>query len=225
MKIWHISDTHTYHELLVVPEGIDMVIFSGDCSTSKELHINEAETWRFIDWYKDLPIKYKIFVAGNHDFSIEKNLITKQDFNDHEIIYLENGYTIIEDLKIWGSPITPVFNMGSFIKRRNEMDSLWSLLPDDIDILITHGPPKGVLDLSVNRAGILEYCGCEALKSYILNRIKPKYHFFGHIHNYLDIINAGTMTLSGYDTIFSNGTVVCDRKFGKLISNGNIFKL
>jgi len=48
---------------------------------------------------------------------------------------------------------------------------------------------------------------------------------FGHIHNCNDIINAGTRTIPGLDTIFSNGSVVTDGKFGKLSSNGNIFEI
>jgi len=48
---------------------------------------------------------------------------------------------------------------------------------------------------------------------------------FGHIHNNEDIVNAGIRKVYGLDTIFSNGSVVTDRKFGKLTSNGNIFEL
>ncbi len=112
MKIFHFSDSHTYHGLLTIPEGIDMIIFSGDCSNPRDPYPNKLEVENFIYWYSKLPIKHKIFVAGNHDVSIERNLITKMDFQSNGIIYLENDYTEIEGFKIWGSPITPTFGVG-----------------------------------------------------------------------------------------------------------------
>ena len=86
-------------------------------------------------------------------------------------------------------------------------------------------PPKGILDLSYDRSHRLERCGCSALRNHILNRIKPRLCLFGHIHNRHDIINAGTLKLSDYDTVFSNGSVVTDGKFGRLSSNGNILEI
>ena len=121
MKIWHISDTHTYHNLLEIPTGIDMVIFSGDCSNPKDPYTNEVEVRGFIDWYRKLKIPIKIFVAGNHDTSIEKKLVTSEDFSRCGIIYLENGDIIIDGIKIFGSPYTPTFGYGwAFNKDRHK---------------------------------------------------------------------------------------------------------
>jgi Icc-related predicted phosphoesterase len=225
MKIWHIGDTHTYHKLLEIPEGIDMVIFSGDCSNPRSPYNNEPEVRDFIHWFKTLPIKYKIFVAGNHDSSIESKLVTKEDFEAYNIIYLENEDITIEGLKIWGSPHTPTFGNWCFMKQRSKLDKVWKSIPDDTDIVVVHGPPKGILDLAYSRNHELEFCGCSALKKRILNMPNLKLVCFGHIHNNDDIINAGTVKLSRQDTIFSNGSVVTDRKFGTLSSNGNIFEL
>ena len=83
MRIWHISDTHTFHNLLTIPQGIDIVIHSGDCSNPRDPYTNEPEVRDFIHWFKSLPIQHKIYVAGNHDTSIEKKLITKKDFQDY----------------------------------------------------------------------------------------------------------------------------------------------
>lgn len=224
-KIWHISDTHTYHELLTVPENIDIVIFSGDCSNPRDPYNNEPEVRNFIQWFKSLPIKHKIFVAGNHDSSIEKGLIKKTDFSGYNIHYLENDYIDIEGIKIFGSPFTPTFGNWSFMKSRDKLDKLWSKVDSDVDIFIVHGPPKTILDLSYSQDHKLKYCGCNALKKHILNRIKPKLCLFGHIHNNKDIINAGVLKLSNYNTIFSNGSVVTDGKFGQLSSNGNILEI
>lgn len=225
MRIWHISDTHTFHNLLTIPNDIDMVIFSGDCSNPQNPYQNEPEVRAFIDWFSKLPIQHKIFVAGNHDTSIEKGLVTKEDFTSNNIFYLENDFIEIEGLKIWGSPNTPTFGQWAFMKSRDTIDRLWQQIDDNVDILIVHGPPKGMLDQSYSREGVYERCGCNALKKHVLYRIKPKLMCFGHIHNHEDIINAGTLQLSDYNTIFSNGSVVTDGKFGKLSSNGNIIEL
>ena len=225
MKIWHISDTHDYHDLLKIPDGIDMVIHSGDCSNPRDPYNNEPEVREFIDWFKGLPIKHKVYVAGNNDTSIEKRLVTKQDFTDYNIIYLENEYIEIEGLKLFGSPHTPEFNSWAFMKSREKLERFWrNAIHAPADIIITHGPPKGILDKSYHKSGRMETCGDRSLFNRVLE-LKPAYMCFGHIHNCEDIINAGMLKLSAYDTWFSNGSVVTDGKFGKLTSNGNIFEL
>ncbi len=225
MKIYHFSDTHTFHGLLTIPENIDIMIFSGDASNPRDPYLNKIELENFITWYSTIPVKYKIFVAGNHDTSIEKNLIKKSDFESNGIIYLENDYIEIEGLKIWGSPITPTFGDGwAFNKNRSKLHDVWKHIPDDTDIIVVHGPPKGILDSSYNRKNEMEFCGCESLRKRI-HQIKPKLVLFGHIHNCEDIINSGTRTIPFLDTIFSNGTVVTDGKFGRVSSDGNIFDI
>ena len=226
MKIWHFGDTHGYHKFLKVPKDIDMVIFSGDSSNNKNPYINVYELIDFIYWYNELDIPYKVFVAGNHETSIERGLITKEYFEQFGIIYLENDFVTIEGLKVYGSPVTPSFGDWAFMKSRHKLDEFWkNSIPDDVDVLVVHGPPKGFLDLSYNRENELEFCGCKSLRNHVLNRIKPKLCLFGHIHNNDDVLNQGTMTISGLDTIFSNGSVVTDRKFGTLSSHGNVFEL
>lgn len=225
MKIWHISDTHTYHDLLKIPEGIDIVIHSGDCSNPRYPYNNEPEVRGFIDWYKKLPIKHKVYVAGNHDTSIEKRLVIKKDFEDAGITYLENEYVTIENIKIFGSPYTPQFGNWAFMKDRVKLDRFWrNVMNEHCDIVVVHGPPKGVLDKSYDRNHNMEACGDKSLLNRVLE-IEPSYMCFGHIHNCADIVNAGTFKFSNYKTIFSNGSIVTDGKFGKLSSNGNIFSI
>jgi Icc-related predicted phosphoesterase len=224
-KIWHISDTHTYHDLLQIPEGIDMVIHSGDCSNPRDSVVSKMEILAFIDWFAALPIKHKVFVAGNHDVAIERSLITRYHFIGKDIVYLENESITIDGINIWGSPFTPSFGEGwAFNKKRDKLHNVWATIPDDTNIVITHGPPMGILDLSYSRENILEFCGCNALKKRML-QLQPELCLFGHIHNCQDIINAGTTKLSAYETIYSNGSVVTDGKFGKLSSNGNILEI
>lgn len=223
MKIWHISDTHAHHHMLTIPDNIDMVIHSGDFTNYYDIYKNQVEAKDFLDWYGNLPIKYKVLICGNHDAVGERAidyLIEKCDyFNIH---YLHHTYTEIEDIKIFGSPYTPTFGDWYFNKNRNKLDKYWSKVDEDVDIFICHGPPKGILDLSYDYTHKLKYCGDKALFNHITQRIKPKFMLFGHIHNNKDIINAGILKPSAYDTIFSNGSVVTDGKFGSLSSNGNI---
>ena len=225
MNIWHISDTHGYHDLLRIPHDVDMIIHSGDCSNHRDPYNNEPEVRKFIDWYKELPIKYKIYVAGNHDTSIEKRLVVKQDFEDNDIIYLENESIVIEGIKIFGSPHTPQFGNWAFMKERTKLERFWRLaIEEDVDIIVTHGPPKGILDKSYDQRNNMEACGDKSLLNRILE-VQPAYSLFGPIHNTKDIVNAGMQKLSICDTFFSNGSVVTDGRFGKLSSNGNIFEL
>lgn len=225
MKIWHISDTHTYHWLLDIPKDIDMVIFSGDCSNPREYILNRDEVLNFLVWFGNLPIKYKVYVAGNHDTSIEKRYINKFDFTDKGIIYLENESVEIEGIKIWGSPITPEFGVGwAWNRKREKIHKYWDLIPEDSDIVISHGPPFGILDATYDRSNNYDLCGCRNLMKRI-TKVNPKLCLFGHIHNFKDIQNQGTRTVTGLRTIFSNGSVVEDRKFGLLSSNGNILEI
>jgi Icc-related predicted phosphoesterase len=202
-----------------------MVIFSGDCSNPRNPYNNEPEVRNFIDWFSNLPIKHKVFVAGNHDSSIEKGLVTKADFDGECIYYLENTHITIEGIKIFGSPYTPQFGNWSFMKERHKLDRMWDkAIDDDSDIIVVHGPPKGILDLSYDRVNKLENCGDKSLWNKV-QVVKPKLMLSGHIHDNKDIINSGTRTVRGLDTIFSNGSVVTDGKFGRLSSNGNILDI
>lgn len=229
MKIWHFSDSHTYHGLLKVPE-CDVAIFSGDCSNPRDKYANEQEVLNFLCWFgMEVKATHKIFVAGNHDTSIEAKFVGLDKFNEYGIVYLENESCIIkhgfEEYNVWGSPVTPSFGVGwSFNKKRDKLYDLWQTIPVNTDIVISHGPPKGILDLSFDPSGKLEFCGCEALRKRILV-IKPKLVCFGHIHSMDGIDNQGYMKLANNDTIYSNGSVVKDGKFGKISSHGNIFEI
>lgn len=226
MKIWHISDTHGYHHLLEVPQNIDVVVFSGDCANVRDPYLNENEVRRFLEWFSELPIRHKVMIAGNHDTSLEKRLITKkQIINDYGITYLENDFVVIDGKVFYGSPYTPTFGDWAFMRARDKINKVWTGIPDDTDILITHGPGKGILDLSDNYTNDLHLCGDGALLKRILKLSNLKLHMFGHIHNFKDYTNAGVLKLSKSETLFSNGSVVTDGRFGTLSSNGNILEV
>lgn len=229
MNLLHISDTHGFHEMFPMKrfEGIDVVVHSGDCSNYRDPYRNEPEVRAFIAWYRDVPVKHKIYVAGNHDTSIERRMITPADFAEAGIIYLENAATIINGIKFWGSPHTPQFGDWAFMKSRQTINRVWDAIPNDTDVLIIHGPPKGVRDLSFDRHGNLEYCGCGALmKKCFRMKDQLKLVLFGHIHDMDDVNNQGVSHYSKTPTVFSNATCVDDGKFDKgLTSFGNIFEI
>ena len=224
MKIWHISDTHTYQDQLIIPEGIDLVIHSGDATSWRDPYRNEPEMWKFLEWFASLEILNKIFVAGNHDTSIESGLIRADRIKDYGITYLFNETVEIDGYKIWGSPYTPTFGDWAFMKARNKIHKVWEQIPDDTDIVVTHGPPKGILDITNRRDNLQEQCGDSALLKRIL-AIEPSLVCFGHIHNTKDVYNAGTKQIHGLDTIFSNGSCATDNKWGAATSHGNIIEI
>ncbi len=181
MKIVCLSDTHNCNEQISVPDG-DILIHSGDAT----IRGTESEVEEFLTWFSKLPHKHKIFVAGNHDWLYENNnrfarLLTA-NFN---IKYLQDSSTEIEGLKIYGSPWQPRFFDWAFnLMRGAELAEKWKLIPNDIDILITHGPPNGILD-EVQRKYFVENTGCEELRKRVEEIAafgKLKLHVFGHIH-------------------------------------------
>jgi Icc-related predicted phosphoesterase len=176
MKIVCISDTHNCNELIDVPEG-DVLIHAGDATTVG----NVEQITAFNNWFSNLPHKYKIFVAGNHDWLFETDNRFARTLLSDSIIYLQDSSVEIEGLKIYGSPWQPRFYDWAFnLNRGAELAAKWKLIPADTDILITHGPPHGILD-EVERQFWTENTGCEELRKRV-EIVKPKLHVFGHIH-------------------------------------------
>lgn len=196
MKITFISDTHNKHKLFSFPGG-DMIIHAGDLSSVGYLH----ELKRFFKWFSDVDYKYKVFIAGNHDWGFQRNQTeVKEILEDYpDIIYLEDNSVTIEGIKIYGTPWQPRFMNWAFNLARNsgELKDKWDKIPEDTDILITHCPPHGKLDIVI---GTDAHLGCNLLTERIKD-IKPKIHVFGHIHSGNGYIYDG-------DTHFINASIV-----------------
>lgn len=170
MKIVCISDTHGLHNQVKVPDG-DLLIHAGDLTNSGAY--KEAIT--ALNWISTLPHKYKVVIAGNHDFCFEKGSMPIPD----GVTYLENSGVEIEGFKIWGSPITPWFHDWAFNRHRGEeIKKYWDMIPDDTDILVTHGPSKGILDKNMEDQNV----GCEDLGVRLSQLEFCLLHVFGHIH-------------------------------------------
>lgn len=209
MKAWTISDTHNKHASLQIPKDVEMVIFTGDMSIIKDPGENMKEVLDFLEWFSKLPIKHKICIAGNHDTSIEHKLVIRQNM-PLGITYLEHESVIIDNIKIFGSPYTPEFGKNwAFNVKKEDISEKWADIPNDTTILITHGPPKGILDLTKFGKEYAQ-CGCPSLLEKVLE-IQPHYHIFGHVHSELECPNAAMLLIQKCKTVFINATV-CDFK-------------
>jgi Icc-related predicted phosphoesterase len=177
MRIVCLSDTHNCNEQISVPAG-DLLIHAGDAT----IHGTDQEIEEFLIWFSSLPHKYKIFVAGNHDWLFENNnRLARLMTANYNIKYLQDSVFMLNGIKIYGSPWQPRFFEWAFnLNRGAELAEKWKLIPADTDILITHGPPHGILD-EVPREYGTENTGCEELRKRI-REIRPKLHIFGHIH-------------------------------------------
>ena len=204
MKIACISDTHGRHNKLQIPE-CDMLLCSGDVSGRGY----EWEIEKFLSWFDALPIKHKVFIAGNHDFYMQQDSTAFRQMlsNYSSVIYLEDSSVTIDGLKIYGSPWQPWFYDWAFNFEPNDylqaIDK-WAEIPLDTNILLTHGPPYEILDRVANKGINASYnVGC----MYLMDRIRElknlKLHVFGHIHeaagyqliNNVHYVNAASCTL------------------------------
>ena len=175
-RIVCLSDTHNCHEQIAVPDG-DILIHAGDATIRGTIE----EIVFFNEWFANLPHPHKILVAGNHDWLFETSNHLARTLLDSSIHYLQDSAVEIENLKIYGSPWQPRFFDWAFnLMRGTELAKKWKLIPNDIDVLITHGPPHGILDEVINKYST-ENTGCEELRQRV-EAIRPKLHVFGHIH-------------------------------------------
>lgn len=186
-----LSDTHALHRDLDVPDA-DILIHAGDFTMFSRS--NQAIV-DFDAWLGELPHRHKLVVPGNHEFFLEKYESPMHVLRNARI--LVNKKIEIDGLRFWGSPVTPLgngaFGMASPIERRN----LYRQIPDGTDVLITHGPPYGILD---SAPGSDHHAGCEELFEAV-KRVRPKLHIFGHIH-------PGYGTLSDGMTTFVNASLM-----------------
>ena len=203
MRITVISDTHGKHnEITKDLPGGDLLLCSGDISGRGY----QEEIKNFVKWFEDQDYEEKIFIAGNHDFGFQDSYQKTMDLiGDYDVEYLQDNLVLYypeqelydlevnysDYIKIYGSPWQPEFCNWAFNLPRNgdRLKEKWNNISPDTDILLTHGPSWGNLDIVKGRK---ENLGCELLQARI-NRIKPKIHICGHIH-------------SGYGYKFENGT-------------------
>ncbi|XP_074182611.1 metallophosphoesterase domain-containing protein 1 isoform X2 [Rhinolophus sinicus] len=161
-----------------------------------------------------LPYEYKIVIAGNHELTFDQEFMAdliKQDFyyfpsvsklkpENYEnvqslltnCIYLQDSEVTVRGFRIYGSPWQPWFyGWGFNLPRGQALLEKWNLIPEGVDILITHGPPLGFLDWVPKK---MQRVGCVELLNTVQRRVQPRLHVFGHIHEGYGVMADGTTT-------------------------------
>jgi len=176
MRIVLIADTHNHVPEL--PDG-DILVHAGD-ATSKG---TREEVEQFDAWLGTLSFKHILFTPGNHDFWFEKyGNIWRDPPTLKNATILINEEVVIDGISFWASPYTLTLGAWAFMKSDEKLAEIWCCIPDKVDVLITHGPPRSILDLSIiGEQGINKNAGSQSLLDRI-RIVKPKVHVFGHIH-------------------------------------------
>ncbi len=190
IRIVAISDTHGKHDQIKLPAG-DILIHAGDMTMSG----TAAQVKSFGEWFSaQTQFKHRVAICGNHDFAFENPwLMAQAQKSLGDVIYLESNEATVMGLRIWGSPVSPFFHDWAWNRYRGEQIAAeWAKIPEGIDILVTHGPPMGILD-KTSRG---ELVGCQDLLDRI-QTIRPRLHIFGHIHEaYGQIVQNGTQFIN-----------------------------
>lgn len=202
MKIAHISDTHGCHRRLGNLPDADVLVHSGDFTMNGA----ESEALDFLEWFCDLSYSHKIFICGNHDECLYDADISGLDENVH---YLRNSGILIEGVRFYG---VPMFMNDCITTRQNRN---YAEIPADTDVLITHTPAYGILDLDDGIGGEFINYGSEELLDR-LSSLSPRVHLFGHIHRQHGILERGGI-------IYSNGAIM-NEDYSKL-NTPNIIEL
>ena len=210
VKFTFISDSHGKHKLLTekLTYG-NFLIHSGDITNNGK----EREVRDFLKWFNGLHnYDFKIFIAGNHDFLFEQQPEKAREIVSEykNVIYLEDEEIELWDFKFYGTPWQPYFHNWAFNLKRMSMElkNKYEAIPDDVNILLTHSPPKGILDRTMNT---YSQEGSDLLLENVL-RVKPMIHTFGHIHegygeknlHGIQFLNSSNMT---YDQFLENDPI------------------
>lgn len=182
IRIVCISDTHSRHEMMKhkLTFKADILIHAGDFT----MYGDDNEIKKFNSYLGTLTdIKHKVVIAGNHEASLDEKFENEDNIKKRRtlmtnFIYLQDSSVELFGLKIYGSPWQPRHAGNGFQANRTSLDEIWKQIPDDTDILVTHGPPKGFGDKCRDSRRV----GCQQLYKHVSLRVKPKYHIFGHIH-------------------------------------------
>lgn len=177
MKLVCIGDTHEQEEGVVLPEG-DVLIHAGDITYRGAI----PPLVKFARWLKEQPFKHKIVISGNHDFCFQNNNhnVAVNIIKEAGAIYLQDSGVEIDGIKFWGSPWQPWFHNFAFNLMRGKLIAAkWDLIPEDTNVLITHGPVLNILDEVPGG----ERVGCADLSKRINDLKELRAHICGHIHH------------------------------------------
>ncbi|XP_076470642.1 UPF0046 protein K07C11.7-like [Babylonia areolata] len=252
VRIVHTSDTHLEHDRLrnsaaaagnpevVLPDG-EILVHTGDFNRYRanccvrSLH-HEDLLHEINSFFERFPHQLKVFVAGNHDSCLQALSMEEVQRHLPSCVYLCDSSTEYEGIKIYGSPYTAsrfLTTATGFTEPWRRLKRHWAAIPEDTDVLVTHMPPLGILDLASEKLPVKcpalfrlktaclppgtcrtcgfvhagrEHWGCPVLRETVLTRVKPKLHLFGHVHESYG-------TLQRDNTVFSNGAFLLKRKY------------
>lgn len=186
MRIAIVSDTHNRHrafrDYLAIPPA-DVLIHAGDATMSGTIE----EVGAFGNWFANLPHQLKIFVPGNHDFLFEKSPQLARELMAGPGVHVLMDEAINfgfmkpdksgmeKPLKFYGTPWVPNLEGWAFYGDSQTLTRKFAAIPADTNVLISHGPPWGLLDRCPTHVGSEEL----ARRVHELNL---KLHCFGHIH-------------------------------------------
>lgn len=176
ISICSVADVHIpMVNVGLVTEPADILTVSGDLTAGGSI----AQLRQFRTWLDAQPQKHKVIIAGNHDFCLQnKQSEAESILVGDGIHYLRDSSVTIDGIKFYGSPWQPWFYDWAFnLNRGSEIAAKWALIPDDIDVFLVHGPPRGYGDLTCNG----DRAGCDDLLAAIKVK-KPRYTLYGHIH-------------------------------------------
>lgn len=211
MRLCFISDTHTYHEQLQLPE-CDILIHSGDYSFTGTI----PEVNKFMGWFSEQKCTHRVVVNGNHEKMFWANPTLFESLIPKNVTFLFDRAVTLEGLNLYGSPHTKEFCGWAYpYYNPKEAEVIWNRIPDNTDILVTHQPPYKIRDgvpFKLGREGLYvpsldtegDPQGCEVLRER-LRTIKPMIHSFGHIHE-----GAGYSEIEG--TLYINASI-CTGKY------------
>lgn len=189
MKICFISDTHSYLDRVKIPKA-DVLVHCGDLTSRADYMEVTKLKYDFLNILNSGVIDDIVYIAGNHDRMFENRPEEAQKIMEHSRIhYLKESEIVLNGVKFWGSPYTPEFFDWFFMYERDKgARRYWADIPHDTDVLITHGPPHGILDdVKPFRQYSDPHAGCPYLMEKV-KEIKPKVHAFGHIHQHHGIL-------------------------------------
>jgi Icc-related predicted phosphoesterase len=198
MKIVTLSDTHGHHRKVNVPDG-DVLVFAGDFMTTG---YQASQVIDFSNWLKELPHPRKVIIAGNHDRLVELDSTWTNELR-RAGDYLQNSGVKINGVNFWGMPYTPAFCNWAFQSYEGDSEKFAAMIPEWTNVLVTHGPPYGILD-KMKDTRWQDPLGDRALLARV-KAVRPAFHVFGHIHE-------------GYGAVYQDSTAfintsICNEQY------------
>jgi predicted phosphodiesterase len=193
MRIVAVADTHTFEaDLGELPDG-DVLVHAGDMLRGGSLEELEAVA----AWIRGQPHRHKVVVAGNHDGCFGEAREAACALLGPDVVYLQDEGAHVDGVHFWGSPWQPEYNDWAFnLPRGAALAAKWALIPSGVDVLVTHGPPRGFGDRGPYGG---ERAGCDDLLTAV-RRVRPALHLFGHIHQDGGLFHDGEVTLANVTT-------------------------